>query len=299
MRLLHWDDINPHSVPPGQPYLWSDSNLFFGSDGKGYAREPGDPEFQPYGSPEPPVSQIKSKHQRRTMKRQNYYPTRQADQAVWLENFRLKIALYAATLGISPARLADIVADSRWLVYLLVTWLEAVRTHGKASTTALEQAQTGEGALTLPGFTQPPLPDGVVARPAGALSRIFDLVAEIKDNDACTDPMCIDMGIMGPPEPAPNFNVLRPEITATLTATGVQIGWGWQGWAKYLDQCEIQVDRADGKGWTILTFDTTPGYLDTAPFPATLTKWKYRAIYRVDDAQVGQWSSEASVSVGG
>jgi hypothetical protein len=30
MRLLHWDDINPHSVPPGQPYLWSDSNLFSG-----------------------------------------------------------------------------------------------------------------------------------------------------------------------------------------------------------------------------------------------------------------------------
>jgi hypothetical protein len=62
---------------------------------------------------------------------------------------------------------------------------------------------------------------------------------------------------------------------------------------------EIQVDRGDGKGWAVLTFDTTPGYLDTTPFPAALTKWKYRAIYRVDDHQVGQWSAEASVSVGG
>ena len=33
----------------------------------------------------------------------------------------------------------------------------------------------------------------------------------------------------------------------------------------------------------VLTYDTTPGYTDTTPFPATLTKWKYRAIYRVDD----------------
>ena len=35
------------------------------------------------------------------------------------------------------------------------------------------------------------------------------------------------------------------------------------------------------------------------PFPTNLTQWKYRAIYRVDDSQVGQWSSEASVNVGG
>ncbi len=232
------------------------------------------------------------------MKRQNYYPTRQADQAVWLENFRLKLALYAAALGISPARLADIVADSRWLVYLLVSWLESVRTHGKAATSALEQAQSGEGALTLPGFTQPPLPVDVVARPAGALLRIFDLIAEIKEADACTDPMCLDLGILGATETAPDLMTLSPELTAIVTAAGVQIGWGWQGWVKFLDQCEIQVDRADGKGWVILTFDTTPGYLDTTPFPATLTKWKYRAIYRIDDAQVGQWSAEASVTVG-
>ena len=53
------------------------------------------------------------------------------------------------------------------------------------------------------------------------------------------------------------------------------------------------------KGWVVLTYDTTPGYLDTTPFPAALTKWKYRAIYRVDDHQVGQWSAEVSVNVGG
>ncbi len=31
-------------------------------------------------------------------------------------------------------------------------------------------------------------------------------------------------------------------------------------------------------GWTLLTIDTTPGYTDTAPHPATLTRWTYRAI---------------------
>jgi hypothetical protein len=42
------------------------------------------------------------------------------------------------------------------------------------------------------------------------------------------------------------------------------------------------VDRADGKGWQVLTFDTTPDYTGTP------THWKYRAIYRVDDQQLGQ-----------
>jgi hypothetical protein len=28
-------------------------------------------------------------------------------------------------------------------------------------------------------------------------------------------------------------------------------------------------------------------------------KWKYRAIFRVGDHQVGQWSNEISITVGG
>lgn len=48
-----------------------------------------------------------------------------------------------------------------------------------------------------------------------------------------------------------------------------------------------------------LACDTTPNYEDTAPYPATPTKWTYKAIYRVGDHQVGQWSGEVSVIVGG
>ena len=72
-----------------------------------------------------------------------------------------------------------------------------------------------------------------------------------------------------------------------------------KGNAAFLDVCEIQVDRGDGKGYGLLTYDTTPGYVDTQPFPATPTKWTYKAIYRVGDAQVGQWSNPVSITVGG
>lgn len=59
------------------------------------------------------------------------------------------------------------------------------------------------------------------------------------------------------------------------------------------------MDRGDGKGFVLLTVDTTPNYVDTQPFPAAKTVWSYKAIYRADDAQVGQWSQPVSVAVGG
>ena len=90
---------------------------------------------------------------------------------------------------------------------------------------------------------------------------------------------------------------LQPDLTARISGERVDVGWGWQGNRAALDLCEIQVDRADGKGAVLLTYDTAPGYVDFAPFPAAPAKWTYRAIYRVDDAQVGQWSAPASVTV--
>ncbi len=77
------------------------------------------------------------------------------------------------------------------------------------------------------------------------------------------------------------------------------IGWGWGGNGNFLDACEIQVERAAAAGFALLAQDTTPGYTDTAPFPAAPAKWSYRAIYRVGDAQVGVWSNVVSVTVGG
>ncbi|MCX6853837.1 MAG: hypothetical protein NTV80_02910 [Verrucomicrobia bacterium] len=62
---------------------------------------------------------------------------------------------------------------------------------------------------------------------------------------------------------------------------------------------QIQVDLGDSKGFVDLAYDTTPNYIDTAAHSTALTKWKYRAIYRLEKSQVGLWSAEVSVVVGG
>lgn len=235
------------------------------------------------------------------MKRQDYYPTRQAEQAVWLENFSEKLPRLAIEMDLDQGKVQEALDDAHWLSYLIVNWLEAVRTYSKAATDTLETAQTGTGdkLMNLPVLT-PPIPkSGVNARKPGALRRIFDLAAAIRGNPACTPAIKAELRLEGVAQSGPNPDTLRPVITANVTASGVNIDWNWQGWSKFLDQCEIQVDRGDGQGWRILTFDTTPGYVDTTPAPAVHTRWKYRAIYHAGDATVGGWSADAAVSLGG
>jgi len=96
----------------------------------------------------------------------------------------------------------------------------------------------------------------------------------------------------------PDLAVLQAILTLSIVGKAVLIGWGWQGFSAFLDMLEIQVDRNDGQGFVFLTYDTTPNYTDTHPLPATPTKWKYRAIYRVGDAQVGVWSNTVEIMVG-
>ena len=296
MKPLHWNAINPLT---GTPFTWGDPNLRWGDPS--YYLEPGDPGFVPYTTPAPNPAKPKSK----SMKRQPYYPSRVAEQIVWLTNFTNKLTGHAPTLGLTTAECAAAIADALWLIYVLGSWQPAAKAWALACTDAAKEAQGGDGLglMVLPAFTPPPLPAAVGGLPAvvpvntGALNRIFTVVQTLKDHGAFTEAIGSDLGVIGAEQTAPDLNTVKPEITATIVGSTVLLGWGWGGLGRFLDQCEIQVDR--GSGYTLLTYDSTPNYTDTAPHPASPTKWKYKAIYRVDDSQVGLWSAEVSVVVGG
>ena len=75
------------------------------------------------------------------MTRQAYFPVRVADQIIWLTNFYLKLLGHAASLGVTVVRCDAAVADARWLIYILGSWLPAVRAWQKSCTEAAEAAQ--------------------------------------------------------------------------------------------------------------------------------------------------------------
>jgi hypothetical protein len=233
------------------------------------------------------------------MKRNTYYPARQGDQITWLGNFSNKLPGLAAALGLTAGQVTAAVADCGWLIYILQSWLPAGRTWVLACTDAATDAQTGDGTalMVLPVFTAPALPTGVVAVNTGALNRIFALVQTIKDSGKCSDTNATNLGIVGSAQTGPDLTTVQPIISANIMGNQVNVKWGWGGNSAFLDSCEIQVDRGDGKGFVLLTIDTTPGYTDTQAFPAASVKWTYKAIYRLADDQVGLWSQTASVTV--
>jgi hypothetical protein len=86
-------------------------------------------------------------------------------------------------------------------------------------------------------------------------------------------------------------------FTVSIVGGQVVVSWTFGGYSAYLDACEIQVDRNDGKGFGLLAMDTTPGYTDTQAFPTAKTVWTYRAIFLLNDGRVGVWSQPVSIAV--
>ncbi|MEY2512498.1 MAG: hypothetical protein QOE26_3261 [Verrucomicrobiota bacterium] len=142
-------------------------------------------------------------------------------------------------------------------------------------------------------------PTAVPAVAPGVEVRFRSLVKQIKGNPAYNQAIGAALGIEGAQQTGPDLTTIQPKITAAVSGTHVDVGWGWGGNGAFLDICEMQVDRDDSKGFVLLAFDSTPNYTDTAPFPTPPAKWTYRAIYRVGDQRVGQWSNPVSVTVGG
>ena len=151
------------------------------------------------------------------------------------------------------------------------------------------------------GHPAGPIPPSLAATtpPTAVLPGIFDratlLVGRIKKHPGYAEAIGQDLGIIGA-EVTINLAALKPILTLTLQAGHPNVGWTKQG----MDALEIHVDRGNGT-YALLAIDTVPDYLDTAalPAPGTSAAWKYKAIYRLRDEQVGQWSDVASLSVMG
>jgi hypothetical protein len=211
-----------------------------------------------------------------------------------LQTFNTNLGAYAGVLGLSSAQTGDSAADSTYLNYILQCQ-QAMQNGAQQWTVWKDLARDGG---TMPATGAPAaltLPPPVAAVDPGIEVRFRALVQLIKASPAYNESMGEALGIEGAMQTGPDLTTVQPAISAVISGGTVNVKWGWQGNVAYLDICEIQVDR--GSGFALLTFDTTPGYTDTQPFPAAPAKWTYKAIYRVNDAQVGLWSNPVTITV--
>jgi hypothetical protein len=247
-------------------------------------------------TPPGPLSSTKKKRTK-TMPKSDYIPNPDDGFSAQLQTFKDNIGSYSTLLGVTPAQVTAQAADADNFAYVLAchkamqqsaqqwtAWKDLVREGGTPPATGMPMA--------------PVFPTSVPAVALGVEVRFRALVQQIKKNPNYNEGIGEALGIEGPMHMPPPAGTLQPEIELYLESNRVVVKWGWQGNRAFIDMCEIQVDRGTGGGFAFLANDTTPGYVDTTPFPATPTKWKYRAIYRKGDAQVGMWSNEVCIIVG-
>lgn len=215
-----------------------------------------------------------------------------------MQTFKNGIGNYSAVLSLTPAQVTGQDNDAKYLDYILKC--QSIMVQAGQQWTTWKDLTRGGG--TPPANGAPVLPVLLPAVPVvapGIEARFRALIQLIKASPNYNEAIGQALDIEGAQQTAPDLTTIQPKIDAIITGNQVNVKWGWGGNAAYLDLCEIQVDRGDGKGFGLLTYDSTPNYNDTQPFPAAPTKWSYKAIYRVGDAQVGIWSLTVNLVVGG
>lgn len=232
------------------------------------------------------------------MKRQNYYPSRLAAQVIWLTNYAGKVSAHATALGLNAALITNTVADAKWLIYILGAWLADVRTFSQGATEYLEIAQTGPtGGSTFPApvFTPAAIPAGTVAVAAGALTRVFKFVQDIKDAAGYTTAIGEDLGIIGAinseDHPTPNFSL---KLVQGAGCQCVEIAF-----TKFTHQ-GVYIESKRGNGnWEFLAIDTEKPYLDDRPLlvPGAAEVREYRLRFWDKGTPNGPWSDVAKIAV--
>jgi len=223
-----------------------------------------------------------------------YMPTDDNGKNNLLKNIAGKLPTYAATVGVTPAEVASTKADSAYFDYVLNGQQQFI-SFGQQWTAYKNAARDGSDASLGLLPAAPALGTAPAQVDPGIFLRLADLIARIKRHPNYTDAIGQDLGIIGAQQTM-DLNSLKPLLDVQLQAGKPNVGWTKQG----MDSLETWVDR-DGKGFVFLAIDTVPDYLDTAPLPAPGQSaiWKYKAIYRLNDEQVGQWSDVVSIAVAG
>ena len=126
------------------------------------------------------------------------------------------------------------------------------------------------------------------------MPRLTALVSRLKTARNYNEAIGRDLQIIGA-EQTVDTGDWKPALDLGMQAGHPVIKWP-KGDAEAI---EIWADRGDGQGFSLATVASGADYTDTTATPATGAVWKYKAIYRLRDAQVGQWSGVVSVAVGG
>ena len=226
----------------------------------------------------------------------DFIPRADADFAVWMQNFTLKVTtVYNTTFGLTAGQITAIQNDAAMVNYLITQYLEAFKTATKdrvAYKDLIANGKIGQTGGAVPSATVavPAAPATVVA--PGVKARVRLLANQIKANAAYTGAIGQDLGIVGA---TTSSGATAPKCSAVAKAGNtVVIPWtkgSYQG-------VYIEGKRGAETTFTFLDRDMKSPYVDTRPplVAGTPETRQYRVWYLMDDNKVGDPSAILSVS---
>lgn len=225
-----------------------------------------------------------------------YFPRAEAAQIPWFGNLKLKITTPAnlSALSITTTEAGVVSSTCTLFIYLLETYLPAVRSYSESWTALASQLRKGvPGSLvTLPTPPSWSPPTGSGTPSAGALKVLFDMIARWKTAPGYDASIGQDLGIIGPgSEPS----TAAPVLDCTVSPDGVILSFLKNGHMGI----HLESRRQGEETWGFLAIDTDSPYLDNRP-PLTpgQSEWReYRARFW-DGTPIGDWSGIMRANVG-
>jgi len=226
------------------------------------------------------------------MTNNSFMPSTDGGKADLLDHVASTLPHYAALLEVTIEDLASFQADALAFRYTLKSLvdMQAYAHHWTEFKNLLRDGGPGSADWVVAPMLVEPMPAAVSP---GIIPRLSTLVAHLKSHKNYTSAIGLDLGLIGTTT-VEDPSTWKPILSAQNKAGHPIIAWT-KGAAAAL---EIWVDRGDGAGFTFLTINTEPNTSDSQPLPTTSAVWKYKAIYRLHDEQVGQWSDVLSITVG-
>ena len=225
-----------------------------------------------------------------------FLPGADTGKALWLSNFVAKLVLFAVKYGIAAAEVTDMVASEAYFIFWVQMRLN-FEEFKKRLTTYKNEMRDGVEPGSIPSVEPvvPALGTVPAAVAPGIFVRARSIANRIKQHHDYNEADGQDLGIEGP-EFTLDLGTVKPSIRVELDAMHPVIKSTKLG----LSAVEIFVQR-NGSAYERLDISTTSEFTDlhALPAPGQTALWKYKAIFRVDNQQVGQFSDEVSVVVGG
>lgn len=229
------------------------------------------------------------------MPNSTYMPHDDSGRAELLEHLTAALPKYSQLLEISEPDLLSLKNDATGFRYILNT---LYNTHSYAQQWTNYKNIIRDGGSGSTGWPLPPKQEETVpaAVSAGVMPRLSGLAARIKAHKNYTTAIGQDLWLIGA------SHIVDPSTWKPALSSQYQVGHPVIVWTKAnASALEIWVDRNDGNGFVLLNIHTEPNTTDTAPLPVpgNTAIWKYKALYRLHDEQVGHWSDVINVIVGG